>query len=93
MKPSGQGLSSSTVNALWGCVNLAVGYVLLCRVGHFDLRSTDDVIILGLGVVLMSTAMARMFALTGEDPQVRARIVEDEAKFMDRAASRIVLVT
>jgi len=60
-KPSGQGQSSSTVNALWGCANLAVGYVLLCRVGHFDLQSTDDVIILGLGVVLMSTAMARMF--------------------------------
>jgi hypothetical protein len=60
-KPPGQGLSSSTVNALWGCFNLAVGYVLICRVGDFDLRSTEDVVAAGLGVVLMSTIMARRF--------------------------------
>ena len=28
------GLSSSTVNVLWGGFNLAVGYVLVCRVGE-----------------------------------------------------------
>jgi hypothetical protein len=60
-KPPGQGLSSSTVNALWGCFNLAVGYVLICRVGDFDLRATEDVVAAGLGVVLMSTIMARRF--------------------------------
>ncbi len=43
-KPRGQGLSSSTVNVLWGFVNLAAGYVLVCRVGIFDLRSTADVL-------------------------------------------------
>src|SRR5213595_2391967 len=31
-RPRGQGLSSSTVNVLWGFFNLAVGYVLVCRV-------------------------------------------------------------
>jgi hypothetical protein len=31
--PPGKGLSSSTVNVLWGCFNLAVAYVLICRVG------------------------------------------------------------
>jgi hypothetical protein len=60
-KPPGQGLSSSTVNALWGCFNLAVGYILICRVGEFDLRATEDVVAAGLGIVLMSTLMARRF--------------------------------
>jgi hypothetical protein len=60
-KPPGQGLSSSTVNALWGCFNLAVGYILICRVGEFDLRATEDVVAAGLGVVLMSTIMAHRF--------------------------------
>jgi hypothetical protein len=60
-KPRGVGLSSSTVNVLWGFFNLAVGYVLLCRVGNFDLRSTADVVVSGLGVVLMGVMMARMF--------------------------------
>jgi hypothetical protein len=60
-RPHGVGLSSSTVNVLWGCFNLAVGYVLLCRVGNFDLRSTADAVAAGLGVLLMATLMARMF--------------------------------
>ena len=40
-KPPGEGLSSSTVNVLWGSFNLAVGYLLVCRVGSFDLRKTQ----------------------------------------------------
>jgi hypothetical protein len=48
-KPSGQGLSSSTVNVLWGFFNLAVGYLLVCRVGDFNLRATGDIVALGLG--------------------------------------------
>ena len=59
--PRGQGLSSSTVNVLWGFFNLAVGYVLTCRVGNFDLHSTTPVVALGLGIVLMALLMARMF--------------------------------
>ena len=51
-KPRGEGLSSSTVNVLWGFFNLAVGYLLVCRVGDFDLRATDDAIALGLGILL-----------------------------------------
>ena len=43
--PPGQGLSSSTVNVLWGFFNLAVGYALVCRVGHFDLRKTTHVLV------------------------------------------------
>jgi hypothetical protein len=59
--PPGEGLSSSTINVLWGFFNLAVGYMLTCRVGGFDLRSTEDVIALGLGTLLMALLMARMF--------------------------------
>jgi hypothetical protein len=60
-KPSGEGLSSSTVNVLWGAFNLTIGYLLVCHVGHFDLRSTYDAIALGLGVLLLGVVMARMF--------------------------------
>jgi hypothetical protein len=60
-KPPGQGLSSSTVNALWGFFNAVVGYFLLLRVGKFDLRSTSDVLALALGALLISLLMARHF--------------------------------
>ena len=60
-KPPGEGLSSSTVNVLWGFFNLAVGYVLICRVGNFDLRSTDHTVALGLGVLAIGVMLARTF--------------------------------
>jgi hypothetical protein len=60
-KPRGQGLSSSTVNVLWGFVNLAIGYLLVGRVGNFNLRETEDVVALGLGGLLISLFMARHF--------------------------------
>ena len=58
-KPSGQGLSSSTVNVMWGVLNLAVAYVLICRVGDFSLRSTAHAVSLGLGFLLTSLLSAR----------------------------------
>jgi hypothetical protein len=60
-KPPGQGLSSSTVNVLWGFLNLAVSYVLICRVGDFRLRFTAHVAVLGLGFLLMGLMAARRF--------------------------------
>jgi hypothetical protein len=59
--PHGEGLSSSTINVLWGFFNLAVGYVLTCRVGDFDLRSTEHVVASGLGILLMGMITARLF--------------------------------
>jgi hypothetical protein len=59
--PPGEGLSSSTVNVLWGSFNFAVGYLLLCRVGTFELRSTRHVVVSGLGALLMSMMLARAF--------------------------------
>jgi hypothetical protein len=60
-KPPGEGLSSSTVNVLWGFLNLVAGYVLVCRVGDFDLRSSLDVAALGLGALLLALLVARHF--------------------------------
>jgi hypothetical protein len=60
-QPPGQGLSSSMVNVLWGFLNLALGYLLLCRVGTFDLRSTDQVVAAGSGALLISLLLARSF--------------------------------
>jgi hypothetical protein len=60
-KPPGEGLSSSTINVLWGFANLAIAYLLICRVGDFSLRSTADVVALGLGFLLMGLVGARHF--------------------------------
>ncbi len=60
-KPPGQGLSSSTVNVAWGALNLAVAYILICRIGDFSLRSTADAIMLGLGFLLIGLLIARHF--------------------------------
>jgi hypothetical protein len=60
-KPRGQGLSSSTVNAAWGVLNLAVAYVLICRVGDFSLRSTTHAATVGLGFLLIGLFLARHF--------------------------------
>jgi hypothetical protein len=59
--PRGEGLSSSTVNVLWGFFNLVVAYVLICRVGDFDLHSSADVVALGLGFLLIGVFVARHF--------------------------------
>ena len=60
-KPAGRGLSSSTVNVLWGFGNLVVAYLLVCRVGDFNLRSTEDAGALGVGILLLSLGTARHF--------------------------------
>jgi hypothetical protein len=60
-KPPGRGLSSSTVNVAWGVFNLAVAYVLICRVGDFSLSSTADAASLGLGFLLLGLMLAHHF--------------------------------
>jgi hypothetical protein len=59
--PPGEGLSSATVNVLWGFFNLAVGYVLVGRVGTFELRQTKHALVLGLGVLVMAVIASRAF--------------------------------
>ena len=60
-KPPGKGLSSSTVNVLWGFFNVVVGYLLVVRVGDFDLRSTSDFVALAVGALGISLFSARNF--------------------------------
>lgn len=59
--PPGVGLSSSVINVAWGLFNLAVGYLLVCRVGSFDLRKTLHVLVLGAGILIMSLNLAHYF--------------------------------
>jgi hypothetical protein len=59
--PPGEGLSSSTVNVLWGFFNFAVGYVLVGRVGAFELRKTVHVATVALGILVMALMLARAF--------------------------------
>jgi hypothetical protein len=60
-KPPGKGLSSSTVNVLWGFFNAFIGYMLVLRVGRFDVRSTSHVLVFALGALLISLQSARHF--------------------------------
>ena len=60
-KPPGKGLSSSTVNVVWGFFNALVGYLLLAQVGAFNSRATSHILALGLGVLLISLSLARHF--------------------------------
>ena len=60
-KPPGQGLSSATVNVVWGFFNAMVGYLLIAHVGAFDLRATPHVLASGLGALVISIFSARHF--------------------------------
>jgi hypothetical protein len=59
--PPGEGLSSSTVNALWAMVNLFFAYLLLVRVGTFDIKSWRNVGVFAAGFGIMSLLLARSF--------------------------------
>ncbi len=60
--PPFRGQSSSRVNVLYGLANLAVAYVLLLRVGTFELRSALHAGAFGLGLAAMSLAITRSLA-------------------------------
>jgi hypothetical protein len=60
-KPPGEGLSSSSVNVIWGFANFAVAYLLIARVGNFDPRAADHVIAVGVGILFMGVMCARLF--------------------------------
>ncbi|MDR3527428.1 MAG: hypothetical protein P4L57_09120 [Rhizomicrobium sp.] len=63
-KPHGEGLSSSTVNVLWGFANFVMAYLLIARVGTFDVHAADHISAAGLGILLillMGLVSARLF--------------------------------
>jgi uncharacterized membrane protein YkvI len=57
----GKGESSPMVNVLWGALNLAVGYLLVCRVGDFHLHQTASVVAFAAGGLLMGVLLAHSF--------------------------------
>jgi hypothetical protein len=59
--PPGEGLSSAAINVLWGFFNATIAYLLLARVGNFELRKTAHVLASGLGVLLMGLMLAHAF--------------------------------
>lgn len=59
--PPGEGLSSSTVNVIWGFINLLVAYLLLVHVGDFDIHAAEPVIASSLGALILSLLMAKRF--------------------------------
>lgn len=60
-KPPGEGLSSSTVNVVWGFFNLVIAYALVCQVGNFSSRSYADVAAIGVGFLMMGLLAAHHF--------------------------------
>jgi hypothetical protein len=56
--PPGKGLSSPTVNVLYGAFNLAVGYLLVCQVGEFRIRRIIDMLVLGAGGLALAVALS-----------------------------------
>jgi hypothetical protein len=60
-KPPGEGLSSSTVNVLWGFFNLAAACLLTFAVGNFSVHNVAQMLVFGAGFLLLSVLMARQF--------------------------------
>ena len=59
--PRGEGLSSSTVNVLWGFANLVVAWLLLAPVGGFVPSAWSHMLAVGLGALPMALFHARHF--------------------------------
>ena len=58
--PPGKGLSSPTLNGMWGLLNLAVGYILF-RVGRVSNGGSLSLVVFFAGIVVISTAMSAHF--------------------------------
>ncbi|WP_446742211.1 hypothetical protein [Silvibacterium acidisoli] len=60
-KPPGKGLSSSTVNVIWGLFNAVLAYLLTLHVGAFDPRNFSHALVFGLGALLIGLQSSRHF--------------------------------
>ncbi len=58
--PPGKGLSSPTVNVVWGLVNLVIGY-LLFRVGKVSHEHKWNLFVFFIGIVCMSLMLSIAF--------------------------------
>src|ERR1041385_2060599 len=57
--PPGQGESPAMINVLWGFFNLVIGYLLVSRIGNFQIRRNPDALTIGLGAVLMGLMLSQ----------------------------------
>ena len=60
-KPPGKGMSSPTVNVLWGAFNAVVGYLLVFHVGYFATHDWQSVLSVGVGGLAMGVMLANAF--------------------------------
>jgi hypothetical protein len=60
-KPPGKGLSSPVVNVLWGAFNFAIAYLLIFRLGAFDIRNTTHILLVAVGGLVMGIQLASWF--------------------------------
>ncbi len=60
-KPPGIGLSSATVNVVWGFGNAVIAYLLVAHVGVFRPREAGHIVAFGLGALFISIVAARHF--------------------------------
>ena len=58
--PPGKGLSSPTVNVLWGIFNLVVGFILM-RISNLAAWDKTGMIIFLLGVIAISVQLSILF--------------------------------
>ena len=49
------------MNVLWGFLNRVVGYILVRRVGDFELKITGDAVALGIGIPAIGLFSTRHF--------------------------------
>jgi hypothetical protein len=59
--PPGQGLSTSRTNALWGAANVVVAWLLLGKVGAFDIHSPEHAGAAFAGGLILAVLMSRRF--------------------------------
>jgi hypothetical protein len=62
--PPGRGESPPLVNALWGLSNFFIGYTLIFKVGDFHFGMTRDVLMVGLGALVISVILSINFGRT-----------------------------
>lgn len=60
--PPGEGLSSAALNVVWGSANFLFAWLLLTRVGGFELKDGRHALVAGLGGFLMAMLLARQLA-------------------------------
>jgi hypothetical protein len=66
-KPPGKALSSPVVNVLWGAFNFAIAYLLIFRIGPFDIRNTIDILLVAAGGLAMGIQLASWFGRARTD--------------------------